>query len=405
VILAATGRETSKVPAQLAKQIADRLGLGLQVISVIEPISLYTDMAEMVPVWFDGETNETREQSLRRYLRTAVASDKGWDIDVRYGEPIREVSRAARELDATLVVVAASPRVRGHHVVAGHRAAQLLRTATCPVLSVAPGQSELPKRIVAAVDFGEASLRALQTALLIAGEGATATLVHIAPQIDYEALLDETSQAEARQNVVRALERLRDEIRPYVPDLQLTTKVVTGPVINELLTIAQELNADLVVAGTHGPNVIERFFVGSVAGDLLRFTSSSVLAAPARMARPVPLEQRVPGSTATDRPEDWGSLLDGFAKRNAGRNVAIEVDDPSFGAQMQSQGYRLNGVVYDPVARRIEVMLGAEPGSVVHLTRGIEGVKAIAFNRDRGGRDQALEIRHGDGHTLVRFPD
>jgi nucleotide-binding universal stress UspA family protein len=406
VLLALTGRESSKAPAEMAWRLAQKLGLELRIVSIIEPIALYTEMVDLVavPMWIEGETVDSRADNVRGYMRTAVPAGQTWNVDVRYGEPIREISRAARELDATVIVVGASPRVRGHHVVSGQRAAQLLRVTQCPVLSVAPGQTELPRQILAAMDFGAASLRALQAAVLVAADGATVTLVHVAPEFQFREPLDPLSQSLARTNVKIALDKLRDSFAAASPAVTFNTRVVNGPVLNELLSLVQELNADLVAAGTHGPNVIERFFVGSVAGDLLRFAPPSVLASPARgPALVVPLEQRISGTTVVDRPDDWKPLLDAVARRNHGRRVTVEVDDESCGAQMQSHGYQLTGIAYDPGSRRVDIMLGAGPRGAVHLTRGIERVNSVAVNREPSGRDRVIEIAYDGGHTLVTF--
>jgi nucleotide-binding universal stress UspA family protein len=406
VVLAVTGRESSKAPVQLAKRLADKLGLELRIISVIEPVALYTEMVDLVsvPMWVEGETVETRADNVRTYVGSAIANVRSWNIDVRYGDPIREISRGAKELDATVIVVGASPRIRGHHVVSGQRAAQLLRMAQCPVLSVAPGQTELPRRILAAIDFGAASMRALQTAALFAEDGATITLAHVAPEFAFREPLDPLSQSLAKENVKAALDKLAQELAVRRPDVTIQTRVATGPVVNELLGAAQELNADLVAGGTHGPNVIERFFVGSVAGDLLRFAAPSVLASHAQgPARAVPLAQRISGTTVVTRPDEWGVLLDSIARRNRGRRTTLEVDDVTCGAQLQSHGYLLNGLAYDPVGRRVEIMLGEATAGAVHLTRGIERVSSVSVNREPSGRDRVIEIAYDDGHALVTF--
>jgi hypothetical protein len=49
-------------------------------------------------------------------------------------------------------------------------------------------------------------------------------------------------------------------------------------------------------------------------------------------------------------------------------------------------------------------MLAGDAAEHPHLTRAIDRPRSIAIT-SLAGRDQALEIRHGRGHTIVLFDD
>jgi nucleotide-binding universal stress UspA family protein len=54
-------------------------------------------------------------------------------------------------------------------------------------------------------------------------------------------------------------------------------ELLTGDPATEILRVAEERNADLVVAGARGVSLIERLLVGSVADRLLKEAPCSVL--------------------------------------------------------------------------------------------------------------------------------
>jgi hypothetical protein len=99
-------------------------------------------------------------------------------------------------------------------------------------------------------------------------------------------------------------------------------------------------------------------------------------------------------------------MLAEASERNAGRKVTVEVDDPAIGgARVQVEGFVLRGIVYDPADRRVEIMMDEGPVRSGHLTRTIEKVESITITAAPEGRDGAIEISQGRGHTVVRFDD
>jgi hypothetical protein len=101
--------------------------------------------------------------------------------------------------------------------------------------------------------------------------------------------------------------------------------------------------------------------------------------------------------------DDWGTALQSFTHRNAGRRTILEVDAAEYGAQEEEQDYPFWGATWDPRDRRIQIMLGEQGSVEQHLTHSIEGASEIGILRDTTGRDQALRIVHEGGQTLLRF--
>jgi hypothetical protein len=175
-------------------------------------------------------------------------------------------------------------------------------------------------------------------------------------------------------------------------------------VATELLELASEVNADLITVGRHSRNVVERFFVGSVATTVMHGAACSVLASPdPSAAETIRLKLRLTDSAVSDNSGEWAGVLAAASARSAGRQVTLEEDDPAIGAQIQASGFVLMGIDYDKRTKRVDVMLGRSSGPGPHLTRTIDNVGTIAFKADPAGRDQAIEIQHGNGRTLLVF--
>lgn len=406
IVLAADGTSLSGAPVLAARLLAAQLDLCLEVVSVLEPIPVYAESAAPRDVSrsaFEDSRREARETVVQDYVARFSGGATPPRVRVRVGSVAQEIARAARDLSATMIVVGAGPRERMRRIVSGELAAHLLRSADCPVLSVPPGFTALPKSVVVGVDFGPSSVRAAQAALLLLAGGGTLTITHVLPVIGNVGILRDTDEPDPASGVQTMFERLRDELAPYLPDgVTIETRLITDYAIDGLLKSVPAVGADLIAVGTHGPKLFERLLVGSVASSVLHSAERPVLAAPPPPpAEALSLWLRVSGSATSRQPTEWGAALDAFTQRNAGRGVILEIDDPDSGARVASHGYSLVGVTYDPGDRRIEIMMGDAKNPVHHLTRSVAHPESITMTAADGWRDEVLDVRHGRGHTLV----
>lgn len=137
-----------------------------------------------------------------------------------------------------------------------------------------------PRTILAAVDFGEASTRAVSVAGFIAAGGtATLRVVHaerfeVPPYFtpaQIERLEDERREASAE---------LTTELTRFVKgatDWPATIVVADGRPVDAILDAAAAADADLIVVGTHGRRGPSRWWLGSVAERVVRGARIPVL--------------------------------------------------------------------------------------------------------------------------------
>jgi nucleotide-binding universal stress UspA family protein len=137
------------------------------------------------------------------------------------------------------------------------------------------------KRILVPIDFSDCSRKALQYAIPLAKQyEGTLTLLSVVSPItpglgDYAGLDLTTLEADLRSNEARRLAELyRVEVREEVPADRL---VRVGSPALEIIRVAKQLPADLIVISTHGNTGIKHVLLGSVAEHVVRRAPCPVL--------------------------------------------------------------------------------------------------------------------------------
>jgi nucleotide-binding universal stress UspA family protein len=206
----------------------------------------------------------------------------------------KEVLLQTARLTADLVVMGTHGRSGFDRFFLGSVAEKTLRTSRVPVLVVPPHMPDVVpagrdpfRSIVCAVDFSEDSARALGYAASLAQHAAgRLTLVHsVEPvPVGYDPLVGVNFDVIGYE---QALEKsARAELQKFVPQpialgCDTETVVTSGKAYREILRVATERQADLIVLGVHGRNVFDRMVFGSTTEHVVRRATCPVLAVPA----------------------------------------------------------------------------------------------------------------------------
>jgi nucleotide-binding universal stress UspA family protein len=162
---------------------------------------------------------------------------------------------AIQKHDINLMVVGTRGRTGVSKALLGSRAEEILRRATCPVLTVGPHVSA-PERargkmgsILFATDFGSASLAAAPVAVSLAEEyQSKLTLLHV---IDCRKADDAANHADFGESSEQQLRDLvSDEVELWCEPHFV---VATGEPAEKILATAERTKADLIVLGVHSP--------------------------------------------------------------------------------------------------------------------------------------------------------
>jgi universal stress protein E len=229
-----------------------------------------------------------------------ILADAGIEatVEVAQGSSGPLLCRAAEERGADVVVVGATRQGPGFQHLLGSTAERVLRESTVPVLVLRGPLADMPAAVLYATDLSPHSLGAVargrstveclfgrpprEECLLVARYGLPAL-----PPLRGRSLVEV-----ARDELARFVERVPGTV-PLAP------RVRTGTPAKEIVAAAAEIGAQLTVMGTHARNGAERFYLGSVAEQVLRTTLGHVLVVPTgARARPEPEEAEITAAGA-----------------------------------------------------------------------------------------------------------
>lgn len=299
ILVATDGGEASLAALRAGQDVARRLHLPLEVVSVCESggapaavsaagTSGATDdlLAGMQP----GCRKRIAEQLRAAGVETPAA------VHVRTGSPAATISRCAAERGARLIVVGRSGGSAMVDRMSGDETAlRLLQAAHTPVLTVPDDFVGLPERVLVAVDFTSYSLDAAGAAAALLPRGGELHLLHaMADQSSVEL----RSHAEAqwlramRLEMEARLEAVAASLARDYPGVVVRAHLVDGRPVQSVLQLADELDVEMIAAGTNGYGFLGRLLLGSVAIQLVRRAGCATLIAPPRGVVPAP--QRSP---------------------------------------------------------------------------------------------------------------
>jgi nucleotide-binding universal stress UspA family protein len=178
----------------------------------------------------------------------------------------------------------------------GSVAEKVLQKAPCPVLTVPPHAAPRPsgdvrfKHVLCAVDFSSSALQAFGFALDIARQfGATVTVLHV---IEWLAEDEPRAQAhfnvpEYRQHLIRDAQEREQALIAEARDSRtaIADVVHVGRPHREILRLATELPADLIVMGAQGRGGAGLALFGSTTQQVVRAAQCLLLTV--RMSQPV----------------------------------------------------------------------------------------------------------------------
>jgi nucleotide-binding universal stress UspA family protein len=229
------------------------------------------------------------EAELERFVEPGRQAGIRVEATLHEGDPVGEIVAAARTLPADLVVIGSHGRGGFERWVLGSVTEKVIRKSPSPALVVTP-PAEPPtrpadvayKRILCPVDFSEASLAALRYALSLAQEaGARLILLHV---VEWLSDLDRDLQPGLDLPELRRLlegdarERLRQAVPAEARNWCTPEEIVTGgKAYREILRLAREREAQLIVMGAHGRGPWERMLFGSTTHHVMRSATCPVL--------------------------------------------------------------------------------------------------------------------------------
>ncbi len=147
----------------------------------------------------------------------------------------------------------------------------------------------MPKRILVPVDFSKPSIEALDFAAMLAGQmGAEIVLMTVEMYVPIEGFPSVVPDLNAAERRLKELFERRikhwsqDPLHAYEKKLKVSARF--GIPVEQILKAADDLNADMIIMGTHGRRGIPRAILGSVTEQVIRRAPCPVMAIRAGMS-------------------------------------------------------------------------------------------------------------------------
>ena len=133
------------------------------------------------------------------------------------------------------------------------------------------------KQILVAIDFSKCSIHALEYAIFLARKMKTNIMM---VWVDTSGSSESVFQAELpgpRKEIIHNFEELIDQFRDNLNGVEISYKIRKGKVHHEIANQAKYIDAEMVIAGTHGVSGFEEFWVGSNAYRLVTHAPCPVI--------------------------------------------------------------------------------------------------------------------------------
>jgi nucleotide-binding universal stress UspA family protein len=275
ILMATDLSRRSETAFERAAQLSRDGHAALTLLHVVEP-----DLAAALSERLRGLAEEYLRDWLAKLPKAAHTAAK---FTVVSGKPFAKIIEQARERDADLIVLG-EPGAKGlKELFVGTTIERVVRNSDRPVLVVKQPTTDAYRRVLVAVDFSNAALRALETAFQVA-PGAEFLLVHAwqVPPVGF-ASREEAEKATAQENELlqKRLERLaRDQIVSLAsPARQPSIDMLEGNPFFVVRDAIASFKADLLAMGTHSRSGIAIALLGSLASELLVEAPCDVLVA------------------------------------------------------------------------------------------------------------------------------
>lgn len=302
ILVATDLTESSDEVVRAAAELAAARDAELHVLHAFDFPAVATTGKDVPAASFQGRI-EAAERKLDEQLgRTLPEGAKAASRRVEIYVAHRAIVEVAEGVGADLIVLGPHSKRAGDGIL-GSTADRIVRSASVPCLIVR-GTLSLPvRRIVVPLDLSDPGLGALEVGLAWgvalgghddAATGTEVIVLHVVPRV-FETPDFPFDRAVIGPELHREVEAARQRVRGAT-ELEVTEEVRWGETpADEIVKMAAEEGADLLVLGTHGHGVVKRALIGSVASGVARRAPCPVLLVPPAMLRP---------GAAGDAPDD-----------------------------------------------------------------------------------------------------
>ncbi len=298
ILLATDGSEGAESASRMAAALSGTLGSELHLVyAEIMPSFYY---AEQVAVGLEewdrlsgfaereARNLVTKEEEKLKETGTEVTA-----IHAEVGRPDERIVALAEKIEADLILIGSRGLGGLRRALIGGVSDSVVRHAHCPILVVRKDERYEdglpPTKILLAVDGSKESKEAARIAAnLASGTGSELHITCVVPTAP-ERPYPHSYAMEAMVHHDAAFERAKEEVREFLDDRKGEARALgvetvlahlgLGHPDKEVVKLAEELDAGMIVLGSRGLGGIKRALMGSVSESVVRHAHCPVLVA------------------------------------------------------------------------------------------------------------------------------
>lgn len=279
--------EFSAKAYEYACSLASHYNARLSLMHVIEPLAItypyftYPDTLDQIYSDMGANAREHLAKLINEHPINGVRPEPM----VKNGPVAYSILALGEAQAADLIVMGTHGRQGLEHAAMGSVTEKVMRTARCPVLAVRkpahdfvhPEKGQDPvrlKKILFCTDFSDDAQRSLTYAFYLALEyQSELTLLHVLEHLPESANLEKETAS-----VMHQLQQPIPNTTGKFCDVKPVVRV--GKPYEQIVQLAHEIKADLIVMGVRGRNALDLVLFGSTTQRVLQLGSCPVLVVP-----------------------------------------------------------------------------------------------------------------------------
>jgi nucleotide-binding universal stress UspA family protein len=296
ILLATDGSSHSEEAALTLRALSPPTGSEILVVHVIEPPYYFTTpmvaptyRQEMLRVQEElrKEADEAASRAIEEATRLLAGMEASIESRATEGHPADEIVRTAAEFGADLAVVGSKGLTGSKLFLLGSVSQKVAKYAPCSVLMTKPTKEARPPsvgKIILATDGSEQSMVAAElVSSFNLPADSTIVILHVTHEMPRR--LPQSGRAQLaleglRQARLDHAEKVINDTKSHlVTSAEITTSIREGNAAEEIIRVASETEADLIVMGSIGASGVKRFLLGSVSQKVYRYSEASVMLA------------------------------------------------------------------------------------------------------------------------------
>ncbi len=290
ILVPTDGSEGARRGTRRGIDLAATVDADLHVLSVAD-----TDRMFGSPSAPSADDRRKQEQRLEDEARRATESAAGLarthlpgriTTAVERGTPFQAINEYVDSHDVDLIVMGTEGTTGLERVLLGSVTEKTLRTASVPVVTVAPTAdvdevgNETYEDVLVPTDDSEGAQAAIEWGITLAGVyDATMHTLYSVETSRFGGTEGAAEMHEALEQTGRdALETVRERAR--AAGISVAGSIASGPAARAILSYSEQQDVDLVVMGTHGRSGVSRYLIGSVTETVVRNATVPVCCVP-----------------------------------------------------------------------------------------------------------------------------